>query len=120
MLADVFTSFFIYAPATFLIKGLVAFLGFVIARALRHVVKKHETIAYVVSGIIAELAMVLGYYLFEAMFIGYGFVGALLSVPNNLMQGIVCVIFGTALFMVLNKIQIVKRFLNQHGFSGKD
>ena len=37
MFADVFGSYFIYAPATFIIKGMTALLGYFVARAMRQV-----------------------------------------------------------------------------------
>jgi uncharacterized membrane protein len=120
MLADVFTSFFIYAPATFVIKGAVALLGYFISRALMLMMKKHIGVAYVLSAVIGELAMVLGYFLFEALIVGYGFAGALLSVPNNMAQGAVCIVIGSALLLALHKTRITERFLNKHHFIRKD
>ena len=53
MLADIFASYVIYAPATFVIKALMAIVAFLIA-------KGKGKIKAAISGIFAELLMVLG------------------------------------------------------------
>ena len=80
------------------------------------VMKKHIGAAYVLSAVVGELAMVLGYFLFEAVIVGYGFAGALLSVPNNMAQGVVCIVIGSALLFALHKTKITERFLGKYNF----
>ena len=89
-MADVFSGYALYAPATFVIKGIMA----VIANRLT---KKSK----LAGGIIAELAMVGGYLLFESFL--YGFVPSLANIPANCVQGIVCLVIA------LVAIRFVKR-----------
>lgn len=88
-LADLFAGYPTYAVATFVIKGLVALLAYVIYR-------RKNVILAIVSAILAELFMVLGYFLFEWFFMGYG-IGAAVGIPGNLVQGAV----GAALALIL-------------------
>ena len=89
-MADVFSGYALYAPATFVIKGIMA----VIANRLA----KKSTVA---GGIIAELAMVGGYLLFESFL--YSFVPSLANIPANCVQCIVCLVIA------LVAIRFVKR-----------
>lgn len=84
MLADVFSSFLIYAPATFVIKALMAVIVYFISR-------KGSGRFYLFLGSIgAELFMVLGYFLYESVL--YGFGGALPGIIPNVLQGIVGIV----------------------------
>ena len=58
-LADVFSGYFVYAPATFLIKGMMALLAFFCYKLLH----KHtgSLVASIIGGVLSELWMVLGY-----------------------------------------------------------
>ena len=84
MLADVFSSYLTYAPVTFVIKALMAVIAFYIA-------KGKNRLFVVVSGICAEVLMILGYFAFETFIYGAG-TAALGIVPNALqgIAGIVC------------------------------
>ena len=83
-MADVFGGYVLYAPATFVIKGLMA----VIAHKM---VKK----AKIIGGFVAEAVMVAGYLLFESLI--YGFAPSLANIPANCVQGVICLCI--ALFM---------------------
>ncbi len=61
-LADLFSGYAAYAPATFAIKGLMALIAFYGFKALS--AKTGSLTARILSGAAAELWMVLGYYLF--------------------------------------------------------
>ncbi len=100
-LADIFLGYAQYAPATFLIKGLmalVAFYGFVAIRK-----GTGELTARVVSGILAELVMITGYYVFEGFL--FGFIAPLANVLPNAIQGIVGLVLGIALIKGLEKVK---------------
>ena len=92
-LADLFAGYAIYAPATFLIKGLMAPLAFFLFKPL----KKHvgSLGARIASGICAEALMVLGYFAFEGVL--YGFGAATLNLFANAMQGVAGILVGTLL-----------------------
>ena len=101
-LADVFSGYVVYAPATFIIKGcmaLIAFYGFVFLKK-----KFGELSSRIVSGIAAELMMILGYFVFEGFM--YGFAPSAVNIPANGVQGIAGLILGIVLTKVFVKSKI--------------
>lgn len=97
-LADISAGYILYAPATFVIKGLMALAAALIHKALK---KKGVTLANVTGGITAEIIMILGYFLFEWVIYGIG--GAIPNVLPNVAQGVVGIITATLIFAVVNK-----------------
>ena len=81
-MADVFSGYVFYAPATFVIKGIMAFI------VSKSASKKAGKGSLVLSGIIAEAFMVAGYLLFEGLV--YGFAAATVNIPANTVQGVGC------------------------------
>lgn len=100
-LCDIVSSFVIYAPATFVIKGLMATASYFIFIILSKKIK--NIFAKVVSGIVAEIIMVLGYFLFELFL--YGFATALADVPFNVVQGFVGLVVGVILSHALQRVK---------------
>lgn len=100
-LADLFSGYIIYAPATFIIKGGMALIGYYVFK-LPHK-RVNNFIPRIVSGIIAELVMIMGYYIFEGFM--YGFSAALINIPANIAQGMAGIVFGCMLFNVIDKIK---------------
>ena len=103
-LADVFLGYFVYAPATFLIKGLVALLACVLLKSLGKI--KSKPLAYVISGVVAECVMVAGYYVFEGFM--YGFAPSVVNIPPNVVQAVAGVVAGTILALIIEKTRISK------------
>lgn len=101
-LADLLSGYPVYVPGTTIIKFAMAFVGYIVYRALRGV-KAPNVVAYLVSGITAELIMVGGYLLYEATLLGYG-AAAVLSVPSNFVQAGVCLALGLIMIVVLIRI----------------
>ncbi|MBQ6931009.1 MAG: ECF transporter S component, partial [Clostridia bacterium] len=101
-IADVFSGYAVYAPATLLIKGLMALSAFYIHRILCK--RINSPISRLISGLIAELIMVLGYYVFEGFM--YGFTASLVNVPANAVQGAAGLILGFVLVKILEKTKI--------------
>ena len=101
-LADVFSGYITYAPATFVIKGLMALIAFYGFKLLRD--KVGNLPARLVSGFLAEVVMVLGYFVFEGIL--YGFVPSAVNIPANAMQGVAGLIIGTVLIRVLEKTRL--------------
>ena len=101
-LADVFSGYFVYAPVTFAVKGLMAVSAFFLYKTLSK--KTNELVSAVVSGIAAEVIMVAGYYIFEGFM--YGFGASLVNIPANAVQGIAGIIFGVMLLKVFRKTKI--------------
>lgn len=102
-LADLLLGYGSYAPATFIIKALMSLAAYGIYKPLH---KKTGTLpALIISGTVAEIIMVLGYYLFEgAMF--FGFIASAINVPANAVQGFAGVVIGTVLYTIFKKNKI--------------
>ena len=101
-LADLFAGYVVYVPATFLIKGLMAVVAYY---GFRLLCKRIGNVpARVLVGILAEIVMVLGYYVFEGFL--YGFVESLVNIPANAVQGVAGIILGTVLSKVFEKTNL--------------
>lgn len=101
-LADVFSGYVTYAPATFLIKGTMALLMFACFKLMNKSVGKLPS--QIIGGIIAEIVMVSGYYVFEGFL--YGFIASVVNIPANAVQGVAGVIVGVVLIKVFEKFKI--------------
>lgn len=98
-LADIFSGYAFYAPATFLIKGLMSLLAFYLSEALNK--KFSSTASRIISGISAEILMVGGYFLFEGIL--YGSTASAANIPANAIQGTAGIILGILIIKVLDK-----------------
>lgn len=103
MLTDLLAGYTLYVPGTFLIKGLDALVASLIFRAV-----KRSTAAAIVSGVVGELIMVGGYFLYEATYCQYG-IGAAVGIPGNLIQGAVGLAVGVLLLNIFHKAHIADR-----------
>ncbi len=95
VLADILSGYMIYAPGTLLVKSA---MGWMVSALCRRYMAK-TTIAAVGIFALAELIMTAGYLLYDAFVLSYG-MGALASVPGNLLQGAV----GMAAGLMLNSV----------------
>ena len=107
MLADILSGYAFYAPATLVIKGLIAVIAALLWKAMRKrggdkVWKK------ILAGLVAEIWMAAGYWTFETLFLGEA-KAALASVPNNIAQGLVGVVLGMVLYYALSKLPMWKK-----------
>ena len=121
-LGDLAWGAFLYIPGTFVIKGLMAVAASLIAHAF---VKKNEKLripAFVVSGIVVELIMAFGYFLYEGVILfGTGlytdetvesvgsFAAAWLNMPMNLTQGAIGLGLGLALAIIFAQTRLLKK-----------
>ena len=103
MLTDLFAGYTSYAPGTFLIKGLDALVASLIFRAMGR-----TSAAAVVSGVVGELIMVGGYFVYEALPLQYG-IGAAVGIPGNLVQALVGLVIGFVLLKVFQKARIAEK-----------
>ena len=101
-LADLFSGYLIYAPATFVIKGLMALIahyGFVMLH------KKLSALpSEIISGVTAEIIMILGYFVFEGFL--YGFIPSTVNIPANGVQGVAGLIIGTILINIFRRSKL--------------
>lgn len=98
-----------YVPGTFFIKGLMALAAALIVRAFIEKSGKPRLLGLILSGLTAEIIMIGGYYLYEATFLGYGFMGAPEGVPGNCLQGAFGLVIGVILFRVIGKTGVLKK-----------
>ena len=101
-LADVFSGYAIYAPATFVIKGAMALIAFYGFKLMKN--RTGNTLARTASGIVAEIAMVAGYFIFEGFL--YGFAPSVVNIPTNAFQGVAGLVIGMALAKIFEKAKI--------------
>lgn len=100
-LADILSGYIAYAPATFIIKGLMALIAFYGFNLLHK--KLRALPSRIISGAAAEIAMILGYFIFEGFL--YGFVPSLVNIPANGVQGIAGLVIGILLMKIFEKMK---------------
>ena len=101
-LADIFSGYIIYAPATFVIKGLMALVAYFTCKVISG--KSGNMISRIISGTLAEILMVGGYFIFEGFM--YGFIPSAVNIPANAMQGVAGLILGILLVRVFEKSKL--------------
>ena len=101
-LADLFSGYITYAPATFVIKGAMAFLAFICFKLMSK--RLGRLPSQIIGGAVAEIFMVLGYFIFEGFL--YGFAPSAVNIPANGVQGIVGLVVGVALIKVMERLKI--------------
>ena len=108
MLTDLFMGYAYYAPGTLVVKGLMGLLSGVLYRLL---CKRAPKGAMLISGIAAEAVMVLGYFMYAAVFLGYGIIGGAAGIPGNLVQGAVGLVAAVVLMASLQRTGIEKKLI---------
>ena len=99
----------VYAPGTFVIKGLIA----VVASLVAHVfIKKNEKlwlVGHITGAVAGECVMIAGYFTYDAVFMQLGFAGAWLNMPFNLIQGGFGAVLGVILIQVIARTGVLKK-----------
>lgn len=101
-LADLFSGYVAYAPATFIIKGIMAVVSFYVFKALNK--KMGNLPSRVLSGISAETCMITGYFVFEGFL--YGFTPSIVNIIPNAIQGACGLLIGVILIRIFEKNKI--------------
>ena len=101
-LADLFSGYATYAPATFLIKGLMALVAFACFKMMNQ--KTGKLSARIIGGVLAEILMILGYFVFEGCL--YGFAPSAVNIPANAVQGLAGIVVGILLIKIFEKANI--------------
>lgn len=104
-LMDFIHGYTVYVLPTFVIKGLMALAVSVIFHGLNKDKSRFKIIPIVLGGIVSEIIMILGYFVYEGLFI-VDFAGAALGIPGNILQGITGIVTATVLLKVLKKSKI--------------
>lgn len=102
-LADILGGYALYAPVTFFIKALTAFLVAVLFQALMKKLSKHSLVAALIAGTVALILVPGGYFIFSSIL--YGTAAAVLSIVPDLLQALFGVLVATVLYPVLRKIR---------------
>ena len=92
-----------YAPGTFVIKGLDALVAALIFKAMGR-----TSAAAIVSGVVGEIIMVVGYFGYAGLLLGKG-IGAAASIPGNLVQAAMGLVIGFVLLKVMQKTRIAEK-----------
>ncbi len=101
-MADILSGYVIYAPATFLIKGLMAF-------TVALLIKANAKYTIPIGVFLAEVEMVIGYFLFECILYGAGTATA--DLAGNSVQGGVCAVIGIILITLLLRNSKIKSYI---------
>ena len=107
-LADILSGYMQYAPATFVIKALMAVSAYFVAKAMN----KKPLTGKILGGTVAETIMVIGYFGYEAAILGYGLAAAG-SIFSNVLQGIIGIIAGIAVTTAVEKNKTINSFLKR-------
>lgn len=99
-LADLINGYGSYVAGTLLIKGL---MGMTAALVMR----KESGMSLVMGGVLAEIIMIGGYFLYESTLLGYGLAAAA-SILGNAVQGGIGLVFGLLLYRALEKAELPK------------
>jgi len=86
-MADLLTGYFIYIPATFLIKAIVALLVYFLNKKIKNIL---------ICSFISEIFMILGYYIYSVILTG-NLIASLSGIPTNAIQGAVGAILAVIL-----------------------
>ncbi|MGM9684448.1 MAG: ECF transporter S component [Eubacteriales bacterium] len=110
MLADAIAGYAVYILPTFIIKFCMAVVAWAIFRFLG---KKYVLPVRIGAAIVGEIVMILGYYIVEATFLGYGFVGAAASIIPNVFQGVFGVVSSVLVTELLTRNKYIKKHLEE-------
>ena len=105
-LADLIAGYPVYIPGTFIIKGMLAVTAALITHRINTARPESKFIGYAAGGAAAEVVMIGGYYLYEAIL--YGFAPALTGIPGNVVQGVCGAVAGIALVRALSAVGVTK------------
>ncbi|MBQ7879650.1 MAG: ECF transporter S component [Clostridia bacterium] len=110
-LADVLTGYALYAPATFLIKGLDALAAWFVWSLAKKAIKKSslDFLPRIAGAIVGEVLMTALYFFFESVILGLG-LGALPNIAGNALQGACCAALAVAIVSALYPLKPVGQF----------
>lgn len=109
-LTDLIGGYFVFVPATFVIKALAAFAVSIVYRKLIKNIKS-SVIRCAISGIFSTLIVVGGYLIFE-LFIYQS--AAFVEIPANFVQGISGLIISTILLPFLLQVPSFKELASSN------
>ncbi len=108
-LADILAGYMIYAPATLVIKAVMAITAGLLLNSMG--LRRPNPSAFI-AGLVSGLVMVAGYFLYGCFVLGLGLAAAA-DIPLNLLQGVFGAAAGAALFSALLKTPYMKQVFGQ-------
>ena len=108
-LADVALGYGLYAPATFVIKALMAVAAFFVGKLLSGGSTRfaRRTVSHVCAALVGEVIMVGGYFAYESIL--YGVPTALGSLVGNSTQAVVGLVLSATLITVIRSNKVLER-----------
>lgn len=101
-IADIIGGFFIFAPATFLVKGLEGLICALLVR--RNEENKVKPTSLLVASLAGGAFMIAGYFVYEYFL--FGFASAYTDLPGNIVQGAVSAIAAVPVVVAINKTNL--------------
>lgn len=103
-MTDMFGGYFLYAPATLIIKFFMAFVAAILAKALKKALP--ASVSYTLSAVVAEIIMIGGYFVYELFIYGAAAVG---SIPGNAVQAVAGLVSSVVIMLILDKSKATKQ-----------
>ena len=104
-LADLLAGYATYVPGTAIIKFVMALAAWLLYKIGKGKSDKRKYVAYIASAVVAEVIMVAGYFVYESIFLGYGF-GAAPAIISNAFQGGANILISVVIVNVLEKVHV--------------
>ncbi len=112
-LADVTLGFGLYAPATFIIKALMAIVAYFVASLLSGRSEKaiRRVLSHAVSAVLGEAVMIGGYFAYECLI--YDVAAATGSLLGNATQAIAGAVLSIALITIIRSNKALNSFFKE-------
>ena len=100
-LADLLSGYAVYVPGTLVIKAVMAALAGTLYRRSRKLLP--------VGAVLAELVMIVGYWLYDGFLMG-SLAGSAAGIPSNIIQGVFGGVCGVALVAALSRVPQIRKW----------
>ena len=100
-LADLLSGYAVYVPGTLVIKAVMAALAGILYRRSRKLLP--------VGAVLAELVMIVGYWLYDGFLMG-SLAGSAAGIPSNIIQGVFGGVCGVALVAALRRVPQIRKW----------
>ena len=100
-LADLLSGYAVYVPGTLVIKAVMAALAGILYRRSQKLLP--------VGAVLAELVMIVGYWLYDGFLMG-SLAGSAAGIPSNIIQGLFGGVCGVALVAALSRVPQIRKW----------
>lgn len=105
-IAEFFSAYAIFSPATLVIKSLMAYIS---NKIYFSKIIKNNQVLMILAFVAAESIMIIGYFLYQAFVLNLGIATASLDIVNNLIQAGASIIIATLLFNIIKNFKFIKQ-----------